>query len=237
MYVREYAFGLFVLLVMLLAAVLAVAVFFIEMSRWGAALFMSLPIVFYLFTFADLKKHTARTNEQGFSKRRGYIFLAIGIAYQCFAPSSPLNIVWQNHPTVLIAEESYAPPSIRQDDWLLADRTAYMLDLSYLPNPLIHHVPDRYEFVYFEGERGRREIGLVLGFPREQIEISDSSLFIDGVPDFNLPPRGAELTGEWPLTIVDDGSMLIATFHLGRIDRLELVPVTHLIGRIRSFPH
>ena len=236
MFVREYLFGLFVLLVMLLASVLAVAVFFIDLSRWGTVLLLAVPIIFYIFTFADLKKHVAQTKNRNLSSALGYLFIGIGIAYQLFAPSSPLNVVWRNHPTLVIANESYAPPTIRKDDWLFVNRAAYILEIAYLSQPLIHDVPDRYEIVYFEGESRRREIGLVLGFPREQIEISDSLLLVDGAPDFDLPPRGVALTGEWPLTFVDDGSMLIATLHFGRIDRLEMVPVTRLIGRIFTSP-
>jgi Ca2+/Na+ antiporter len=229
---REYLFGLFVLLVMLLASVLAVAVFFVEISRWGAVLLMAVPVLFYIFTFADLKKHVSKTDNYKISKLKGYLFLGIGIGYQLFAPSSPLNVLWHNHPTLVVADESYAPPTIRKDDWLLVNRAEYILELAYLSQPLIHKVPERYEFVYFASNRERREIGLVLGFAREQIEISDSLLMVDGIPDFDIPPRGVALTGEWPLTFVDDGSMLIATLHFGRIDRLEMVSATHLIGRI-----
>jgi hypothetical protein len=58
-YWREYAFGLFVFLVMLLASVLYVASFFVPMPGAVTWLVLGLPIMFYGFTFVDLAR-TAR---------------------------------------------------------------------------------------------------------------------------------------------------------------------------------
>ncbi|MFH1687249.1 MAG: S26 family signal peptidase [bacterium] len=230
---REFAFGLFIYLITLMGSILFVASFFVDLPPWGLWLLLGLPLLFYVFTFVDLTRTVRRSfSKRAVSVRRVTVVLIVGLAYQLFSPTTVTNFLWRNRPTVLRLHSAHLSPLFSPGDVLFVNPMAYKLEVVILDRPVLHRLPGRFELVQVEGRTESRFIGAVLGLPGEMVEVVNGVVAIDGHFLVEASALGVPLRGDCPLTVVDDYSILVATFRLGRIDRVEQVPLDRLAGRI-----
>ena len=232
---KEYLFGIFIFLVMFLASILLVISFFITLPNLVVLVFFGLPLVFYIFTFIDLRR-TVNSKCQNFSfqLRTVIFFLVVGVVYQLVSPIAPINFGLVNRPDVFFQENNRLSPMFSKGDLLKASRLAYKVDLYLVNRPILHSLPQRYDIVRYNAGSGRRFNGIVIGLPGEQIEVADGVIIVDGMPDLGEAPGGIILTGDCPLTLVDGYSILVATLSLGRIDEVHEVPLLKLVGKVSS---
>ena len=231
---KEYAFGIFVFLVMVLSAVLGLVSFLLPLSGIVKGLMFGIPVLFYAFTFVDLKRVVLKCNSAGKSFRVTAAFLAAGILWQVLSPLAPVNFAARNAPSVIHVSDNALSPVFRDGDWLWSNSLEYRANLFFVSRPQLYDLPKRGELVRFADSANVRLIGIVLGYPGEQIEISGRSLSANGV-DFDLSEMfGAPLSGSEALTQVASGSILIATIRLGMIEKVHHVPVTDISGKVRK---
>jgi hypothetical protein len=233
---KEMLFGLFVFLIMLLAAALGIVQFLIPLPQAALWLLLGLPLLFYLFTFVDLAR-TVRTKRAKLipTAARAGLILAISLIYQLVSPSAFVNFGLRNFPEFSTVSDSHLGPLYRQGDIVIANRLAYTADIPFLDRPVLHALPERFDLVRFVGENGRHQSGFVLGLATELIEIVDGALTADDAPINVGLPSGFALTGQWPLTEVADYSILVGTFNLGTLDNLQQVRLDSVVGRVSSF--
>lgn len=232
-YWREYLFGIFVFLIMLIASLLFFVSFFLSVSLWVWLAMMVLPVLFYLFTFVDLVRAVGVKGDKVKQGRRSaVIFLAVGIFYQVLSPSAPVNFGLQNFPDVFVLEDNSLSPIYSEGAMLKASRLAYSVDFVFLRKPVLYALPERYDVVRFRGSDGEKLNGIVLGLPAEEVEMVDGVLVVNGVPDFREPARGMVLQGDCQLTYVSSYSILVATLNLGRLDAVYMVSLTDVVGKV-----
>lgn len=228
---KDYMFGVFIYLIMLIAIVLFFVSFLITDNKLLIRALGLLPILFYLFTFIDLSK-TVKTKKVVPSTKKFFIFLVIGLAYQVFVPIAPVNFIIRNAPDYFFVEKNNLSPLYAKGDLLKADKSAYIVDLFFFEKPLMHTMPQRYEIVRFNKPNGGKDVGIIVGLPGEDIEINEGVVIVNGYPDYREPKSGFVLMGDCGLTRVDDFSILVATFNLGVIDTVYNVPFNDLIGKV-----
>lgn len=233
---KETLFGLFVFLVMLLAAALFIIQYLIPLPVLAVWFLLGLPVIFYLFTFVDLAR-TVRSKRGKFipSGRVALVVLALSLIYQLASPSAPANFLIRNFPSVFRIEGGHLSPLYRSGEWAIANRFAYATNIPFLKRPVLHALPERFDLVRFTDSDGQEKTGFVLGLPAEALTISSGSLTADELPIAVTLPTGFALTGEWPLTVVEDYSILVGTFNLGTLEDLRQVRVEKVIGRVGSF--
>lgn len=233
---REILFGAFIFLIMLLAIAIFMIQYVLPLPRAATWILLGLPAVFYLFTFVDLSK-TMSTKRAGFTPQAsiGIILLTIGLAYQFLAPSAPLNFMLRNFPDVFVIHDSHLAPLYSKGDVANASRLAYSVEIPFLNRPVFHSLPKRFDLVRLGRGPMDRINGFVVGLPGEGIELSDGVLLIDGMPAHPKLPQGFRLTGDWPLTQLGSYSILVATFNLGSMERLQQAQLSDLVGRIDRF--
>ncbi|UCD63524.1 MAG: hypothetical protein JSW34_12380 [Candidatus Zixiibacteriota bacterium] len=233
LYWRDYLFGVFIFLIMLIAAVLFFVSFFLSLSFWPKALLLALPILFYLFTFMDLFrviKTKKRLSARG--KRAVIIFLVVGVVYQLASPIAAANFLIRNRPETFVLDNTDLSPLYARGDLLKASRLSYSVNVFFLKKPVLHSLPARYDVVRFVDADGRRRNGLVLGLPADEIAMLSGVLVVNGATDFGTPPGGLTLWGDLPLTYVDDYSILVATLRLGRVDTVHMVALPDVVGKV-----
>ncbi|MEW5993933.1 MAG: S26 family signal peptidase [Candidatus Zixiibacteriota bacterium] len=230
---REYLFGVFIFLVTVLASVLFIVSILISLPIGAVVVLYTLPLLFYVFTFFDLTR-TIKSKRVGApaAPRKAVLFLLISIAYQVFSPIAPVNFVFRNRPELFIQRGSQLSPLYDKGDVLLANRLAFKLDIIAVRKPILHALPERFDVVRFETESNRRQCAVVIGLPGEHIEVVEGVIVADGRPIIGEPPGGIVLTGDWPLTVTDSYSILVATVNLGRIVRIDQVSFPALIGKV-----
>ena len=233
---KEMLFGLFVFLIMLLAATLGIVQFLIPLPQAALWLLLGLPLLFYLFTFVDLAR-TVRTKRAKLvpTAASAGLVLAISLVYQLVSPSAFVNFGLRNLPEFSTVSDSHLSPLYRQGNIVIANRLAYTADIPFLDRPVLHALPERFDLVRFVGENGRHQSGFVLGLATERVEIVDGALTADDAPINVALPNGFALTGQWPLTEVADYSILVGTFNLGTLDNLQQVRLDSVVGRVSSF--
>lgn len=230
-YWQDYLFGIFIYLIMLIAIVLFFVSFLITDNRLLIQILGLLPILFYVFTFVDLFK-TVKTKKIAPSSKKLLIFILIGLAYQVFAPIAPVNFIIRNAPEYFIVEKNNLSPIFAKGDLLKAEKSAYIIDLFFLEKPLMHAMPERYEIVRFRQNDQPKKVGVIIGLPGEEIEITEGVVVVNGYPENREPINGIVLMGDCGLTLVDDFSILVATLNLGVIDTVYNVPLSDLIGKV-----
>lgn len=230
---RDYMFGIFIYLIMLIAIILFFVSFLITDNRLLIQILGVLPILFYLFTFVDLNK-TVKTKKTTTTKRKFIIFLLIGLGYQIFVPIAPINFVLRNAPDYFFVEKNNLSPIYAKGDLLKASKSAYIIDIFFLEKPLMYAMPQRYDIVRFNLNEKVKEVGIIVGLPGEEVEITDGVVIINGYPDYREPVNGMVLIGDCGLTLVDDYSILVATMSLGVIDTVYTVSFNDLIGKVEK---
>lgn len=233
---HEILFGLFVFLTMLLAAALFVVQYLIPLPKLALWFLLGLPALFYLFTFIDLAR-TVRTRRGKWMPTTftAMVVLVIGIVYQIASPSAALNFGIRNFPDIFRVEGSHLSPLYRQGNIAFANRLAYLADIPFLKRPVLHTLPDRFDLVRFKDTDGTTRNGFVLGLPTEGVSVVDGTLTANDNPIVITLPSGFALTGEWPLTVTEDYSILVGTFNLGTLDNLHQVRLDNVIGRVGSY--
>jgi len=232
-YWKEYSFGLFVFLITLVAVLLFIATFFIDIPLAGKLAMYGLPAIFYLFTFVDLEK-SRKTKLKTFvpSVRRFRIFLIIGIAVQLLVPVAPLNFAIRNRPEIFTIQNSNLEPYFHKGEIVKASRLSYKVDFFFLSKPVLHAIPERYEIVRVRDKNGTPLTGMVLGLPGDNVEIYGNTLYVDDYPESDLSRQNLVFDHDWPLTSVGSYSIMVADLRNGAIDRVFEVPVTQLTGKV-----
>lgn len=229
---REFLFGVFILLISLIATVLFVVTYFIDLSNWARLVLLGLPVIFYVFTFFDLDK-TIRSRRARFqpASNTAVILLLLGMTYQAFAPTAAGNFFWHNAPEIFTVPHSQFAPLLARGDVAIANQLDYRVNVPLFDRPIFHSFPDRFDLVRFDS--GRRHLtGLVVGRPTETVEISSGVVVVNGAPVFAQGNADLLLQGEWPLTSADDYSILVATLNLGVIDSVHQVPLQMVVGKV-----
>ena len=233
-YWKDYMFGIFVFLVMLIAAALFFVSFLVKLPDAIYWILLGLPFVFFLFTFFDLAK-VIRKKRGAFtiSTTRWSIFLAIGLAYQLFAPISPLNFAIRNRPSVYKVANNQLYPLYKNGQYVRASSMAYSADLFFLKRPLYYRLPERFDVVSFTDTTGTSRFGVVIGLPGEEIEVAEGVVVANGYPQVE-PSNAVILTGgDLPLTSVERFSILVATLYFGKVDRAYDVSLNGDIGKVK----
>ncbi len=232
---KEYIFGVFVFLIVLIGVILFFVSFFMDLSVLAISAMLTLPLIFYVFTFLDLLK-TIKQKSQAVqrSSRTVLIFLSIGILFQIAAPITPLNFMIRNFPEYFVVEHNNLSPLFQQGTILKADRLAYIVDIFFLEKPLLKDLPRRYDPIRFVGEHNVHQVGLVLALPTEEFEMSQGVVVINGNPDINLPPGNLMFMGDIELTRINDYSILVGTLKLGTLDKIYEIPFKDIIGKVEK---
>ncbi len=232
-YFRESIFGIFAMMVWLMAAALFYLSFVIELNNWAKLILFGLPLLFYFFTFLDLVQSW---NKKKKSAPRGVaytvIIFAAALFYQIFAPVAPLNFMIVNGPKLFMLNDHRLSPLYSKGTLMTACPLAYQIDVAGFDKPIFHHLPNRYEIVRFTAENGSKENALVLGLPQEEIEIIEGTVIINSMPDIEGWIGGLALSGNWPSQVVGNQELLVATLRLGGIDKIIHVPLIKLIGKV-----
>ncbi len=231
---REYAFGAFVFLVMILSALLAVVSVLLTLSVWVRLAMFALPVLFYVFTFVDLRRVTCSRKSPSRGQRATMIFIAATIAWQLFSPIAPVNFGGRNFPEIFRQPDNSLSPLYHQGDILFSNSLSYRASFFFVSRPQYFALPRTGDLVRYVDSSGNHQVGLVAGLPGEQIEIDDGKLFV-GADWYELSEFvGFSLTGHTELTSVDAGSILIVRFRLGAVNGAEQVPIGNILGRVHK---
>jgi hypothetical protein len=232
-YWKEYAFGLFVFLIMLLAAALFFLSFLVSIPPLVQLLLLGLPVVFYVFSFVDLNRSvTSRRPTVKRTFRAAWLFLIFAVVYQVAAPVTPINFMLRNRPDLYRVDTNEFSPVIEQGDLASATPLPYYVDLFFLDFPVYHDLPQHFDIVRYVDGSGDRRTGLVIGLPDEQVKVEDGRLIVDGYPKFHEGSGRILQSGNWPLTSVEDNSILVATLSFGQVEAVTQVPLISLVGRV-----
>ena len=232
-YWKEYTFGLFVFLIMLIASALFFVSFLVNIPGAAIWLLLGLPTVFFLFSFFDLTRSIkGRQGKINHSRGRSALFLLLAIAFQLLAPNAPGNFMIRNVPEIFIIGHGRLEPTYRKGDVLITNSLAYAVDLFFFDRPVCHALPGYFDAVRFDNASGRRITGIVIGLAGERVEIKRGQLIVDGRPEYPLIPGRIAIDGDWPLTATPENSILVATMNLGRVDAVHQVSLVSLKGRV-----
>lgn len=192
----------------------------------------SLPILFYIFSFLDLFRTMQKQNSAGVVPRgRLLVFVLAGLTYQILAPVAPGNFLIRNFPIIYQQSGNSMRPLFENGDWLKASRLDYTINLAFMNQTILHTLPDRYDIVCVDDGSGAYRSALLIGLPREEIEIIDGMLLVNGLPGQNPGMTGVSLSPDQPLTVVDQYSIIVATLRMGNIHKLYQVPLENLVGK------
>ncbi|NOY89066.1 MAG: hypothetical protein GXO93_06720 [FCB group bacterium] len=234
-YWKEYIFGIFIFLIMLLASILFFVSIFISMPFWGRVVLFALPFLFYLFTFFDLARIIKLKRKfLSFTKKSVITFFLVGLFFQILVPIAPLNFAIKNFPHLFIMPDNSMPPIYNKGDILQTSRLSYLLNIFFVKKPVLYSLPKRYDIVSFNDSSQRRQIGIVIGLPGEKIELIDGLLMVNGLPDYNLVSSNYNLRGNCPLTEVGEYSIIVATLKLGVINNVYQVSLANLNGQVKK---
>jgi len=230
---RDYVFGLFVFLILLMAAALFFVSYIVTLPTAAKVALFILPAVFYLFTFVDLARSIRKDRKRtGRTLPAAAAFLLTALLFQIAAPITPVNFTLRNQPEIYRAEDNSLAPILRSGDLAWTNPLAYQVNLFFIDMPLWHQLPERGELVRFVDGNSVERTGLVLGLSDEEVEIVDGRLTVSGYPRLLNAPGGLRLRGDMPLTLVDPASILVANLNLGAVDQTRQVPLDKLTGRV-----
>lgn len=233
MYWKEISFGIFIFLIMLIASMLFLVTFFIQIPIYGVVLMVALPVIFYFFTFVDLNRVVkSKTKSLNRSGKAMLLFLLAGLVYELAVPLAPGNFALRNRPAMFTLKTNDFSPLFRKGELLKVSRLAYVVDIFFLKKPVLHALPSRYDIIRFADDSSVVHTGIVVGLPGEQIEIAEGVVVVNGFPDSRQPAGKLVLLGQWPLTTADSYSILVATLQMGVIKQVYEVSMANVIGRV-----
>jgi hypothetical protein len=230
---KDYSFGVFVFLVMLLSAVLGLVSFLLALSVWAKLALFGLPFVFFVFTFADLRRAIRTRKTTSRTSRTTAAFLIGAIVWQCLSPLAPVNFAVRNSPELFRLQDNSLSPRFHKGDLLWSNALAYRVAIFFVSRPVLYALPQHGEIVRFVDSAGHRGVGVAIGLPDEQVELSEGILMVNGMPEDVTAMFGTPVSGKVPLTEVERTSILVATIRLGSINQVYQVPVTDILGKVR----
>ena len=232
-YWKDYMFGIFVFLVMLIAAALFFVSFLVKLPTAVYWILLGLPFVFFVFTFFDIAK-VIRKRRGGFtiSTTRWSVFLMVGLAYQLFAPIAPVNFGIRNRPSIYKVANNQLYPLYKNGQYVRSSHLAYSADLFFLKQPLYYRLPERFDVVSFTDTTGMSRFGVVIGLPGEEVQVAEGVVVVNGYPQVEPPGSGILVGGDLPLTSVERYSILVATLYFGKVDKAYDVSLDGDIGKV-----
>jgi len=230
---RELTFGLFVFIVTAIAYVLFFISFVVSLGFWIKIAMLSLPFIFYGFTFLDLS-NTINKKRAGFQRSKNYwVYLVlIGIAYQLLSPIAPINFGIMNFPSISKLESNSMAPIFSADDIVKSNRLAYWVNIMIMDAPILHSFPERYDLISYKDENQGEKIGFIIGLPGEELIISEGVLVVDGGPELNPLPVKYNSNLENEYWLVGNSSLMIATLSFGQMSRFEEIEFENCIGKV-----
>jgi hypothetical protein len=232
-YWGEYLFAAFIFLIMLLAATLFFFCFLVSLPFGLRAVLFGLPALFYLFTFVDLHRAIQRRRAKvRRSVRTAWLFLVLGVAAQLILPVAPANFLIHNPPGIAQVEDNRLEPLLENGDICYVNTVAYRADLFFFDRPMTHALPDRWDLTQYHNSETGLELGLALGFGDEELAFINDTLFVDGYPLHESEDPPPIYGGEMSLTLVDPGSILVATLANGKVHRVRQVPISDVVGKV-----
>jgi hypothetical protein len=233
LYWREYLFGTFVLLVMIIASVLFFFSFLVELPPTIKVVLFGLPIVFYGFTFVDLWRAVRRSDRRKtHSSTVALAFLFTSLIVCLIVPLSPVNFVIQNCPQIVNEGDVQLGRKSDGKAICLVDRSAYRVNLFFLDEPFPRRSPTRWDLVRYYDQSQMARTGLVLGFSSEDVTAFNDSLFVDGFAVDRPDALSLGTGGQVPLTHIDPGCILVATLNQGAIDTTYQISPRDVIGKV-----
>lgn len=230
----EWAFGSFIFLVMVLSALLGVVSLLLSVSPWARIAMLAVPLIFYAFTFVDLRRVVRSKKSLDRHARSTALFLSVGIIWQTLSPVAPVNFGILNFPEIFVQPDNSLSPAYRQGDLMAANSLAYRARFLFVSGSQLYALPGPGEIVRFVDTSGVRRVGLMVGLSGDQVEIADDVLMVNSVP-FSLAEKlGFAVSGRVELTMVDPGSIMIITIRLGAIDGVEQVPISEIVGKVHK---
>lgn len=230
---REYLFGIFIFLVMLIAVVLFFFSFLVELPGTMKVILYGLPTFFYVFTFLDLWRTMKRKASGSLrSPSAAWVFVVVALVVALALPLSPWNFALRNRPLIEIADGNGLTPVIGDGDLCLVDRMAYRVDLFFLDQTLGRSLPQRWETVRLRDAGRTGTLGLVLAYGGEEVAFFNDSLFVDGYPLPDDEMAGFVSGGRLPLTRVDMGNILVVTMDRGALTEARQVGNQDIVGRV-----
>ncbi|MEW5795641.1 MAG: S26 family signal peptidase [Candidatus Zixiibacteriota bacterium] len=224
LYWRDYLFGLFIFLVMLIASVLFLFNFLFDLPPLAKGVLFGVPIVFYLFSFVDLARTVRRKqNPPPRSEVTARVFVVGSLLIALLLPLSPANFAIRNRPTVLKVNDESLAPAVRSGGVFVVNRAAYSVRLFFLEKTHQYRSPGRLDLVLFADSSTSARLGWVLALEGEEIEVAGGSLYVDGLP---VPGNILVLNqlGRLPLTRVRLGTILVGAPNGGA--SLEIVQIS-----------
>lgn len=226
-------FGVFVFLIMILAAVLAATSLLLPLPGLAVWILLGLPVLFYIFSFGDLAKLIARKRAKfeisSFAARAA---LGAGILYQLLAPTAAVNFGIRNAPELFIVANNNFAPLLQPGKLVAAFSASYYVNIPFINRPIFHALPERCDVVRYHAENVRERVGIVIGLPNEVIAVDSGVIVVNGIPAGEQLPKGLD-AGDLVLTTVDDYSILVGDFDYGRIMGARQVSLVNLAGKVR----
>jgi len=113
-YRREYLFGLFVFLILLVAATLFLFSFLVALPESIKPVLFGLPTIFYVFSFVDLWRTVKREKcPRPRSLAAAWLFLFVAVTANLLTPLSPVNFLLRNAPEVMVVKEIELTPVLK----------------------------------------------------------------------------------------------------------------------------
>ena len=242
-YFRDYLFGIFVLLVWIIASVLFYLSYMVELPFLAKAVLLGLPLVFYISTFFDLSnsfaknvkvKPKSKPRVRPNSETYAGIVLAVALLYQLFSPTAPTNFWIHNGPRIFELADNRLSPLYQQGTLMKLSSLEYSINIVGFEMPRFHHLPKRYDIVRCQLPSSRITNAVVLGLPGEGIEVIEGRVIIDGMPEFGGWIGGLTFTGEVPPVLVGQLSILVAELSLGAIDKVYEISLSDVKGKVEK---
>lgn len=229
---KEYLFGLFVFLIMLITSVLVFVSFLVKFPLMVKVVLFGLPVIFYFFSFFDLAR-IIRNKASLCHKtvRTVLVFILLGVLYQIFAPNAAGNFIFKNFPVIFTLSDNRYSPVYSGGEILKASRLAYSIDIVGFDGRVIHTVPQRYDFIRYR-DSNSEQVGLVVGLPGEEIQIISGEVLSTEYALFDEKPAGLSLSGDWPLTSVGPYSILVAVLKFGTVQKVQEINLSDVIGKV-----
>jgi hypothetical protein len=229
----ERLFGIFILLIMLLEVVLSLVTLLVPIPTALIVILLGLPLVFFFFSFVDLKKTVQKkTQPRSLGNRTALIALCVGILLQVMVPIAPGNFILRNCPHIKTIPNNHLEPILKKGNPMIISRCSYILNIPFTNRTLMYSIPKRGDIISFIASDSLSETGIVVGLPGEEISIQKGELNVNGWPcDWQLPTRVA--SGELPLTSVEEYSILVAVFQFGSVAKGIQVPLNNVAGKVK----
>lgn len=228
-------FGVFVFLIMILAAILAATSLLLPLPALAVWILLGLPIVFYVFSFADLARLIKRKRgKHEISSNAARVALGVGLLYQLLAPTAVVNFGIRNAPEFFVVGTDNLSPLLPPRQLVTATSISYYVNIPFIKRPIYHALPERCDVVQYRIESGRKRVGVVIGLPGETVSVDSGFIVVNGSPIGEPLPKGLD-AGSLPLTTVGDYSILVGDFDYGKIVSANQVSLMDVTGKVRRF--